>query len=145
MPSAHLRDDTDIAAAAAAALGWHSELTDKIGVTVRDGWVTLTGKAHWQYQRTAAENAVRHLRGVCGVNNEIALEPQPKAADVRERIRKELQRTVDEDVNRINVETSNGHVRLTGTVKSWTEDQAARRAAWSTPGVTDVDDLLAIG
>jgi osmotically-inducible protein OsmY len=42
--SDHVRDDTDIAAAAANVIRWHSDLPDTVEATVDNGWVTLTGK-----------------------------------------------------------------------------------------------------
>ena len=142
---AHVRNDTDIAAAAADAIRWHSDLPDTVEATVDNGWVTLTGKVDWQFQRNAVEYAIRHLSGVKGVINRIELKARPKAADVRDQIRKELARTVNQDVNDIDIETSNGHVTLRGTVSSWVEDEAARRASWSVPGVTKVEDHLVVG
>ncbi|MGZ4583170.1 MAG: BON domain-containing protein [Mycobacterium sp.] len=144
LPSHHVRDDTDIAMAAATALSLHSDLPELVDVTVCNGWVTLTGAADWNFQRTAAQNAVRNLRSVKGVINSIELESRPRAADVREHIRKELARTVNEDVNQITVDTSDGRVILRGTVQSWLEDETACHAAWSVPGVTDVEDQLVI-
>jgi osmotically-inducible protein OsmY len=144
LPGDHVRDDADIAQAAAMALSWHSDLPDNIQVTVSNGWITLSGTVDWQFQRTEAENAVRNIRGVRGVINNITLKTAPKVTDVKERIKKELERTVEQDVDRITVETSNGKVTLRGTVHSWFEDSAARRAAWSVPGVTAVEDHLVV-
>ena len=70
LPSIDQRPDPDIARDAVAAL--KSELPishDKIKVAVRDGWITLEGSAEWQYQKTAAEIAVRKVKGVKGVIN----------------------------------------------------------------------------
>jgi osmotically-inducible protein OsmY len=68
----------------------------------------------------------------------------PKVADVRERIRKELERTVDQEANRITVETSDRRVTLRGYVHSWPEFAAAGRAAWTVPGVKEVDNELVV-
>jgi osmotically-inducible protein OsmY len=65
LPSIDQRPDPDIARDAITAL--KSELPishDKIKATVKDGWITLEGSAEWQYQKTAAENAVRKIQGV---------------------------------------------------------------------------------
>ncbi|CAM5703015.1 BON domain-containing protein [Mycolicibacterium aubagnense] len=138
----HVRDDTDIAAAAATVLRSHSDLPDTIDATVRDGIVTLTGKVDWHFQRTAAVNAIKNIRGVKSVRNNMDINDAPKVADVRERIRMELARTVNAEVNSIVVETGDGTVTLSGTVRSESDAAAARHAAWAVPGVTNVKDLL---
>jgi osmotically-inducible protein OsmY len=86
---------------------------------VADGFVAIGSSS-----ATAVENAIRHLSGVHGVTNRIELKAGPKASDVREQIRKELARAVNQGVNDIGIETSNGHVTLRGTVGSWMEDVA---------------------
>lgn len=138
------RDDTDIARAAADALAWHSDLPKTIQVTVSNGWITLSGQVYWQFQKDEAERAVKYLTGVKGVINNVTIKSAPKVADVREKIRKELERTVDQEVNQIDVETTNGKVVLRGRVHSWAEIDAARRAAWSVPGVTEVENDLVV-
>jgi osmotically-inducible protein OsmY len=42
------------------------------------------------------------------------------------------------------VEVQHGHVTLTGTVRSYHERREAERAAWAVPGVTLVDDRIAV-
>ncbi|MDR3663201.1 MAG: BON domain-containing protein [Mycobacterium sp.] len=140
----HVLDDTDIASSAIAVLRSHSELPATIEATVHNGFVTLTGKVDWDFQRTAAEKAIMHLRGVNGVCNEIQLNCAPTVSDVRDRIRTELTRTLDRELNHIDIQTSDGDVTLSGTVQSLSEAAAARRAAWAVPGVKDVKDLLTI-
>ncbi len=43
---------------------------------VSQGWITLTGAVHWQYQVMGAEAAVRKLSGVAGVSNVIEIMPE---------------------------------------------------------------------
>src|SRR5580700_3429981 len=43
---------------------------------VRNGWVTLEGDVEWQYQRLTAERAVRRLKGVKGIINDIKTKPR---------------------------------------------------------------------
>src|SRR3954447_4649810 len=70
LPGSSRRTDEDIAMAAVSALRSNSSVpADNIKVTVRDGWITLDGTVEWQYQKLAAENAVRYLPGVKGVIN----------------------------------------------------------------------------
>jgi osmotically-inducible protein OsmY len=63
----HERTDTDIARAALDALKWSALVpADQLKVKVENGWLTLTGAVRWEYQRRAAERAVRNLAGVKG-------------------------------------------------------------------------------
>ena len=56
------RSDPAIAGAVANALELDSALSDvEVMATVTNGWVTLTGGADAEYQRSAAERAVREL------------------------------------------------------------------------------------
>jgi BON domain-containing protein len=63
--------DPDIARDAVDSLRKHVEVPPGVGATVRDGYVSLTGKVEWMFQKNAAERAVRCLRGVRGVFNHI--------------------------------------------------------------------------
>jgi osmotically-inducible protein OsmY len=140
----HRRDDTDIAESATKALSWHSDLPEGIKVVVNSGWLTLSGSVDWQFQRDEAERAVKYLSGVIGVTNNITIKATPKVADVRDRIRRELERTVEQEASHIQIQAQNGSVVLRGSVHSWTDLDAARRAAWSVPGVTDVESHLVV-
>jgi osmotically-inducible protein OsmY len=67
LPDSSRRTDEDIAIAAVNALKSHLSVPpDKIKVTVSKGWITLEGEVLWQFQKVAAENAVRYLPGVTG-------------------------------------------------------------------------------
>jgi osmotically-inducible protein OsmY len=137
--------DSEIAQAIVSALQWNSLVPDKkIAVSVTNGWVKLSGPVDWEYQRSAAARAVRDLTGVVGVSNLITLEPHVNALDVKGKIEAALKRSAEVDARRINVTTADGNVTLSGNVHSWFERDQARRAAWSAPGVKQVDDRIAI-
>jgi osmotically-inducible protein OsmY len=139
------RNDTEIAQAALSALKWNTMVPDeKISVSVSDGWVTLKGRVDWEYQRTAAANAIRALAGVRGVSNTISLEPHVSAMDVKSKIENALKRSAEVDARRINVAVAAGKVILSGNVHSWFERNQARQAAWAAPGVKEVDDQIAV-
>lgn len=126
------RTDTDIAQAAVRLIEWHVLVpTDRIKVAVAYGWVTLEGSVDWQYQKEAAEDAVRHLTGVRGMSNLIWVEPTVSPKDVNERVEKRLKGNARTDESRITVEPHGDSVVLQGTARSRTDRQEAERATWS--------------
>jgi len=71
------RSDTAIAEAAVNALGGNTAVPPaSVKVTVRDGYVTLSGSVAWRYQSDAAEYTVSRLYGVKRITNEIVVEPR---------------------------------------------------------------------
>ncbi len=107
--------------------------------------MALTGTAEWQYQRDEAEFVAGNVAGVTGIENDVYLtSPTPYAGDVKDSIKKAMKRDAKLDAENIDVETVNGTAVLTGTVRSWAEHDSAVQAAWAAPGVTNVDDRLAI-
>ena len=145
LPYINKRPDPEIARDAAQKL--QNELpysSQYIKVTARDGWLTLEGSLEWNYQRDRAEKAVRSVRGVVGVTNDITLRPRVAASDVKRQIEEALKRSAELDANRITVETAGSKVMLKGTVRSWAERTEAERAAWQAPGVTTVENQIAI-
>lgn len=139
------RTDTEIAQAAAGALGWNVLIPkERVTVTVTNGWLDLHGSVDGQYQRDAAVRAVGNLTGVKGVTNGIVVKSRVKATDVRAQIEAAFRRSAEIDARRINIAATDGTVVLSGNVHSWAERQQAERAAWAAPGVVQVDDRLAI-
>lgn len=145
LPSSSERTDEDLAVAAINTLKW-SVLTpsERIKVRVSKGWITLEGTVDWEFQKTAAEKAVRKLIGVRGVSNLIEVKPSVSKGEVKAEIESALKRLAEVDASRIKVETQDGTVVLSGTVRSWFEREEAERAAWRAPGVRKVEDRIAI-
>jgi osmotically-inducible protein OsmY len=138
------RIDPEIARDAIDALKSHINVPEGLHVTVRDGFVTLAGTVEWMFQKADAERAVKYLRGVRGVFNQIELRPRISPKDVQKRITEALHRSADVDARRIQVETIGSRVLLTGNVRSWHEKDQAARAAWAAPGVVSVDNRISV-
>jgi osmotically-inducible protein OsmY len=118
LPTSSERTDEDIARAAVNALHWSSSVpADRIKVKVSKGWITLEGSVEWQYQKSAAENAVRDLTGVKGVVNLIDVKPQVSKVVVKSAIEAALKRSAEVDASRITVETDGDKVTLRGSVR----------------------------
>jgi osmotically-inducible protein OsmY len=145
LPGWDERSDPDIARDAVAML--RNDLPDvweKIRVIVAKGRVTLEGEVAWNHQREAAANAVQWLKGVKRVKNLLRIVPEAEPRDIKREIEAALQRSAEIDSNRVRVEVRDGGVVLTGTVRSWGERQRAEQAAWSAPGVSKVENQLAV-
>jgi len=145
LPTGSERADPDLARAALDALQWNIAVPhERIQVKVEKGWLTLGGQVDWYYQKQAAERAVRYLRGVRGVFNLITLSARTTPRDVKKRIKDALHRGVEFDAERITVEVEGSKAILEGTVRSYAEMKDAARAARNAPGITEVDNRLAI-
>jgi osmotically-inducible protein OsmY len=145
-PGDKMHNDDEIAQRAISILAWDTLLPrDAVRVKVQDGWVTLTGKLDWNYQRKLAEDDVRKLGGVAGVINDITLNPASQTIDVKQRIASALKRHAEVEASRVKIDVRDGGtVNLEGEVDNWDERQAVVRAAWSAAGVRTVNDHLRI-
>jgi osmotically-inducible protein OsmY len=146
LPADKQRADDEIAARALDILKWQVGLpAGGIEVKVEKGVVTLGGTVEWQFQKQEAGHVVHKLAGVVAVYNQIAVTSPVRREAVKERIERALERNAELEASRLSVETTGGKVTLRGRLDSWHQREAAERAAWSVPGVTQVQDLTTIG
>ena len=163
LPGLSHRGDADIARAAENILQWMTfSSSNPIKVSVEGGWVTLSGNVDWEYQRQAANGAVRHLMGVKGVSDEIVIKevqlskkvpvavdvtvqtPALRSSAVKADIEAALQRRARNDAKNLTVEVDGSVVTLSGAVHTWSERELARQSAWGTPGVMRVVDNMTL-
>jgi osmotically-inducible protein OsmY len=138
-------EDADLRGDVLQALMLDVLVPSGIDATVKGGFVTLTGSADWQYQRDEAEFVAGNVAGVTGIENDVYLtSPLPYAGDVKDSIKNAMKRDAKLDAENVGVDTVNGTAILTGSVRSFAEHDSAVQAAWAAPGVTSVDDRLAI-
>lgn len=145
LPGGAERSDADIAQSVLSGLRFNVAVPpDRIQVTVENGWVTLDGEAEWQYQKSAAENAIKYLMGVKGVTNRISIKPRASVADVKAKIESAFARRAQLDANQIKVDSVDNKVILRGSVHSWEAKEQAEQAAWSAPGVSRVENHVIV-
>jgi osmotically-inducible protein OsmY len=137
----HERDDTDIARSAKNALDCLSHgVREHVKILVDNACITLSGEVDWQYQRLAAAQAMHHVVGVRGLNNQINIRPRVIATTVQRDIEAALARHASISAKRIHVEVHGNKVILSGFADNWAEREAALHAAWAVPGVYSVSD-----
>ena len=86
---------------------------------------------------------VELLDGTLTIEGERQQEKEEKGKTFH-KIEAAFRRSAEIDARRVNVTAQDGKVILSGNVHSWAERQEAERAAWAAPGVSQVDDRLAV-
>ena len=139
------RADADVRADVGQALALNDLVPATVQASVEAGLVTLSGVAVWQFQRDEAELACAAVPGVVGVDVAISLRPAPGDGDIEQAISAAFGRSARLDRFEISVDSPfPGLVVLSGTVGSWAERDDAVALAWSAPGITDIDDRIAV-
>lgn len=138
--------DTQIAEAIRNALTWHSAVNeDLINITVDGGWVHLDGVVDHEYERKAAEDSIKNLRGVKGLVNKVKIKvDEVRPEEIRKRINQAFHRHATVNSSNVTVKVSGNKVKLVGKVSSWVERKDAEDVAWAMPRVTEVDNQLEI-
>lgn len=139
------RTDEDIARVALETLKWDVQVpNEKIKVSVEKGKVTLTGEVDWEFQRTAASDAVKNITGVTSVTNSITIQSRASSVGVKAKIEEALKRAVEREAHRIKVEVRGHKVILSGKVRSFADLRDVKGAAFNAPGITEVENHLVI-
>jgi osmotically-inducible protein OsmY len=121
-------------------LDWDPEVdASAIGVTAKDGVVTLTGFIDSYAGKLAAERVVKRVRGVRAVANDITvrLKMERTDADIAADAARALKLGPGIPEN-VQVIVHNGHVTLTGKVEWLLQKEQAEKAVRHVPGVISV-------
>ncbi|EPR73780.1 Osmotically inducible protein Y precursor [Winogradskyella psychrotolerans RS-3] len=138
-------NDTEIAKAAVTSLEWNASVpNEKVLIKVENGWINLTGEVQWSYQKDAAKMAIENLQGVRGVSNLVTIKQAVEPYQIKENIKKALERSAELEAKNIMITVDGHNVKLTGKVHSLTEKDEAQKAAYFAPGVCEVDNELEV-
>ena len=141
-------DDKDgdhlLARAAIKALESNHQAPQGTIVEVEAGWIRLSGAADNEFEKETATETVRDLHGARGVSNVMTLKTKVKTSDVKNKIRETLQNQAAAEAARIKVWANGGKVILSGTVRTFSERSEVEKAAWESPGVTEVKSELRV-
>lgn len=121
---------------------------EHIGVTVRDGVVTLAGHVESFAEKLAAEKAALRVRGVRALAQDIMVElpASKKTADdeIAARTLKMLEWDVVVPSERISVKVDHGIVTLGGEVDQLYQSDEAVQDVWRLSGVRDVVNMIKV-
>lgn len=128
---------------------WDSSIPEgHIGVTANAGVVTLSGHVDSYAQKHAAETAVRRVRGVKAIAEEIEVRlPMDSArtdTEIAAAVLERLSWNVSVPKDRIKVVVSQGWVTLTGEVDWWYQKEAIEWDIRPLHGVTGVSNQTTI-
>jgi osmotically-inducible protein OsmY len=145
LPPDSVRDDATLTTTANNALAANATAPESVEATARNGNLTLTGTVQYLSQRAAVEKVVSGLIGVRHVRNEIDVVCGVEPADVKQLVRRALDRSaLVPDDSDVRIDTSGSTVILAGHVRTGTERDAVVGAAWMARGVAIVVDELEV-
>lgn len=130
-------------------LNWEPSVNAaEIGVAVKDGVVTLTGKVESYWEKSAAERASFRVAGVKGLANELEIRlpfaSQRDDAEIAAAALNRLDWAVTLPKNRIKAKVSGGWVTLEGTVDWQFQKQTAEDDVRNLLGVKGVSNLIQV-
>lgn len=143
------RTDEEIQRDVLEELKWDARVQpNEIGVSVRDGVVTLNGWVDSYTKKWAAERGAHRVRGVIAVANDAEIRLPSAAERTDSDIAAAAQRALEWDalvaMERIEVTVSHGWVSLKGDVEWQYQKTEAERAARRLSGVRGVTNLIVV-
>lgn len=147
MSTASLTDrDISMKDAVMRQLDWDPQVdASAVGVTAKDGAVTLTGYIDTYFGKLAAERAAKRVRGVRAVANdiEVRLKLERVDSDIASDVVRalELHSSVPDTVQ---AAVHNGHVTLTGKANWMYQKRDAVKAVRHIRGVREVLDYITV-
>lgn len=137
-----IRNDKDIASSVIKALQDNWAVPDhRLRAIVEEGWVTLEGILHWNFQRKAADNAIRYLEGII---DKIKIEAEVKNELGQEIVVKALSRSWIIVIDNIKVRVDGKTIFRSGIVSFLFQKDEAERIAWNTSRVWYVNNELMV-
>lgn len=142
-----MRTDEEIRDDVLAEIDWEPQIeSTEVGVTVKNGAVTLTGTVSSYSEKLAAERAVKRVKGVYAIAEEMKVKyPSDKSVtddEIAERIASIIEWNTSIPRETVKAEVRDGFVTLTGEVDWNYQREVARNQIANVRGVTAVSNLI---
>jgi osmotically-inducible protein OsmY len=143
------RTDTEIQKSVLAELQWDARVQpNEVGVSVKDGVVTLSGYVDSYLKKWAAEEAAHRVKGVRAVANDIDVRlpafSERTDADIAAAVVRALEWDAFIPIDKVDVTVAKGWVTLEGELEQQYQKEEAERAARRVTGVRGVTNLVKI-
>jgi len=144
-----MKTDTDVQRDVLAELNWEPSIqAQDIGVSVKDGVVTLTGNVPTYGEKFAAEDATKRVSGVRGIAEELKVNlfgsHQRNDSDIVEAATNALGWNISVPLSKIKVVAEKGWLTLSGDVDWNYQREAAHNAVRYLMGVKNVTNLIKV-
>jgi osmotically-inducible protein OsmY len=143
------RTDTEIQKSVLAELQWDARVQpNEVGVSVKDGVVTLSGYVDSYLKKWAAEEAAHRVKGVRAVANDIEVRlpafSERTDADIASAVVRALEWDAFIPIDKVDVTVAKGWVTLEGDLEYQYQKDEAERAARRVTGVRGVTNLIKV-
>lgn len=144
-----MKTDSELQRDVLDELAWDPSVNaSEIGVSVKDGVVTLSGYVSSYGERYSAERAAKRVYGAKAIANELKVKlPGSEIRsdqDIAAAAVKALERNVLVPSDRIKVTVRDAWVTLEGNVEWQFQRKAAKRALRYLPGITGISNLITV-
>lgn len=144
-----MKNDLEIQKDVMDEIGWEPSLNpSEIGVAVKDGIVTLSGRVDSFFKKQTAEKATKRVKGVKAIAEDIQIGVSPSYersdADIAAAVINALKWHAAVQEEKISVKVENGIVRLDGEVEWEYQRKNAKTAIENLTGVISVLNLITV-
>jgi len=142
-----MKTDSDIQRDVLAELAWEPSVqAQHIGVSVKDGVVTLTGDVPTYFEKYATENAAKRVAGVRAIAEELNVNlfeyHKRNDSDIAESAMNTLDWNISVPKGKVKVVVDKGWVTLSGNVDWNYQREAAKEAIRHLMGVKNVTNMI---
>jgi osmotically-inducible protein OsmY len=142
-----MKSDSELRRDVERELEWEPSVDERrIGVSVMDAIVTLTGDVRSYGEKWRAERAVERVAGVKGIANELEVKSASERSDtdIAKAAVDALKWNVMVPSDDVKVKVQNGWITLTGDVRWDYQRRSAEKAVRDLPGVRGLTNLITI-
>lgn len=144
-----MKSDLQLHRDIADELSWDPQLREcEVGVAVKEGVVTLSGRVPTYAQKHAAERAAQRVTGVRALADDLEVKPSSvfvrSDTDIAHAAVSALKWNASVPADMVSIKVENGWITLSGKLSWWYQSDAAERAMRSLVGVRGISNFIVV-